>query len=193
MLRACSKDPWPLGKLAPKVLVNGGNYEFTQDGARLLSDVLVHITRNSMDHGLEMPLVRQSKGKAAAGQIEINLEPGPDESLLLIYRDDGQGLGLDSILKKARAEGLLNSDDQPEPMMLAQFIFAGSFSTRQEVSKNSGRGVGMSAVQHTLKSHGGSIRIDLLEDCGIAPTPFQFVLTLPKQFYSQAVDWRRVD
>jgi two-component system chemotaxis sensor kinase CheA len=125
-----------------------------------LSDPLVHMIRNAIDHGIEMPDVRTACGKGEVGHIWISAHRDKD-TVCIEVEDDGGGIDLEAVRRRAVEAGLLIEDlaeDLP-PEEIANFIFHPGLSTAEEVSELSGRGVGMDAVRTTIESLGGSVEL----------------------------------
>ncbi len=122
-----------------------------------ITDPLTHLIRNSVDHGIEMPEQRVSKGKSARGVLTLSaFHQGG--SVIIQIKDDGAGLNRDRILSKARERGISVSDN-PTDQEVWGLIFAPGFSTADVVSDVSGRGVGMDVVRRNIESLGGRVDI----------------------------------
>jgi two-component system chemotaxis sensor kinase CheA len=148
-----------LGKSVQVELV-GAELELDRSILDRLSDPLVHLIRNAVDHGLEAPAARQEAGKSDAGCILIQARRERD-SIRISVEDDGAGLDLEAVRARAVAAGLLHGDlaeDLP-PDQIAALVFRPGLSTRQEVSDVSGRGVGMDAVKATIEALGGRVEL----------------------------------
>ncbi|MEX1058527.1 MAG: hybrid sensor histidine kinase/response regulator, partial [Natronospirillum sp.] len=119
---------------------------------------LEHMLRNAVDHGLESPAERRQQGKPEAGQIALSLRrEGGD--VVITLSDDGQGIDVGSIRRKAVDNGMMSADaDLPDDEVL-QFILTSGFSTAQQVTQISGRGVGMDVVHNEVKALGGRMEI----------------------------------
>jgi two-component system chemotaxis sensor kinase CheA len=125
-----------------------------------ISDPLMHIIRNSVDHGIEMPDARRSLGKDAKGTVILEAKNSGGD-VLIIIKDDGAGLDRERILQKAKANGLLKkSESEYTDKEIQQFIFLPGFSTNDKVTSYSGRGVGMDVVSTNLEAVGGSVLVD---------------------------------
>lgn len=124
-----------------------------------LYDPLLHVLRNSVDHGLEPPSEREAAGKAQTGRIRLSASQVGSEVRILIA-DDGRGLNRARILKRARERGLFGPTDEPESERLWKVIFEPGFSTAENVSNLSGRGVGMDVLNQAMKTLRGRIGID---------------------------------
>ncbi len=137
----------------------GDETEMDKTMIERLADPLVHIIRNSADHGLEDAATRVETGKPPAGRIEVVARHAGTEVLLSI-RDDGRGLDARRIRLKAEEQGLVQPGAAMSDSELYPLIFAPGFSTAKEVSALSGRGVGMDVVKRTIEGMRGSIDID---------------------------------
>ncbi len=123
-----------------------------------LYEPLVHVVRNSADHGLESTADRMASGKPEMGTITLSAaQVGGD--IHIIVEDDGRGLNRERILAKARERGLFGVNDEPPDEQLWQVIFQPGFSTAETVTNISGRGVGMDVLNNTMKELRGRISI----------------------------------
>jgi two-component system chemotaxis sensor kinase CheA len=127
-------------------------------------DPLTHLVRNSADHGIELPAVRVAAGKPASGTITL-AAAHHGGSILIEVRDDGAGLNRDRILAKAKQRGLPVRDDMSDADVWA-LIWEAGFSTADQVSDVSGRGVGMDVVRKNIAALGGSVELDSAEGYG---------------------------
>src|SRR5690606_26253141 len=111
-----------------------------------IGDPLLHLIRNSLDHGIESPEQRVAKGKKESGLIHLSAshEGG---GVVIRVSDDGAGLNTDRILRKGIEKGLVKPDDKLTPMQIHDLIFHPGFSTAEVVTDISGRGVGMDVVR----------------------------------------------
>ena len=123
-----------------------------------IGDPLVHLVRNSIDHGIESPEVRLAAGKSAHGVIELNAYH-KGGNVVVEVTDDGGGLKRDRILAKARERGLVGLDEELSEDRIFNLIFAPGFSTADVVSDVSGRGVGMDVVKRNINELGGHVQI----------------------------------
>ena len=125
-----------------------------------ISDPLMHIIRNSIDHGIEPPEERKKVGKPEKGTVCLEAKNAGGD-VLIIIKDDGQGLDKDAIMSKARRNGLLRKpENEYSDKEIHQFIFLPGFSTNEEVTSYSGRGVGMDVVSTNLEEVGGSVLVE---------------------------------
>jgi len=137
---------------------SGEETELDKTVIERLNDPLVHLIRNSIDHGLESPEARKDAGKAAQGHIHLSARHTGDKVLISIT-DDGKGLDRARIRARAEENGLIQPGQEMSDSELFQVIFQPGFSTAQKVTNLSGRGVGMDVVKRTLDALRGSIDI----------------------------------
>ncbi|MDP2075537.1 chemotaxis protein CheA [Hydrogenophaga sp.] len=154
-------------KLGKKVelVTHGEATELDKGLVEKITDPLTHLIRNSCDHGIEMPEDRRARGKPEHGTITLSAthEGG---SILIEVRDDGKGLNREKLLSKAREKGI----DAPDSMTdneVWNLIFAPGFSTADEVTDVSGRGVGMDVVKKNITALNGTVEIDSAEGYGM--------------------------
>lgn len=149
-----------LGKQVQVVLV-GEQTELDKNLVEALADPLVHMVRNSVDHGIEMPDVRQRCGKAPVGELIIKAEQQGD-GIVITVRDDGAGIDPERVRQKCVEKGLISAGDAARMSQeeCLQMVFLPGFSTKEQVSDLSGRGVGMDVVMSAIKVLGGSVHID---------------------------------
>ena len=130
-----------------------------------ITDPLTHLVRNSCDHGIEMPADRLAKGKSDHGTITLSASH-QGGSIVIEVRDDGRGLSREKILSKAQERGIEVSEQMSDAEVW-QLIFAPGFSTADEVTDVSGRGVGMDVVKRNIAALNGSVEIDSAEGYGM--------------------------
>ena len=125
-----------------------------------LADPLVHLVRNSVDHGIEMPTVREAAGKSRTGNVTLSASQEGDHILLTI-KDDGAGMDAEKLKKIAISKGVLDHDQASRLSDTEAYnlIFAPGFSTKEEISDISGRGVGMDVVKTKITQLNGSVSI----------------------------------
>ena len=124
-----------------------------------LYEPLVHVIRNSADHGLETPEERKAAGKPETGRIKLSAAQVGSE-IQITVKDDGRGLNRERILARARERGLVGAGVEPEDSALWQLILEPGFSTAEQVTELSGRGVGMDVLNSTMKDLRGHIAIE---------------------------------
>ena len=155
------------------IIIEGREVEIDRTVTDRLIDPFVHIIRNAIDHGIETPDVRKKSGKKDAGTLTIkakNLSNGVE----ILVVDDGKGLDCDVLLKKAIEKGLVQPDEKLSDKEIQQLILRPGFSTKEQVSDLSGRGVGMDVVATALVDLGGRISIESQKGSGTT-----FVLFIP--------------
>jgi len=146
-------------KLGKKVdfITYGAATELDKGLIERIIDPLTHLVRNSVDHGIETPAVRAAAGKLETGKLSLSAAH-QGGNIVIEVSDDGGGLNRERILAKARQNGLPVSDDMPDADVW-QLIFAPGFSTAEEVTDVSGRGVGMDVVKRNITAMGGVVDI----------------------------------
>jgi two-component system chemotaxis sensor kinase CheA len=146
-----------LGK-SVEIRLNGENTEVDKTVLEKISDPLVHLVRNSLDHGLETPGQRTAAGKSPSGTIELSAfhEGG---NIIIEVKDDGAGLNRPRILQKARERALVDANQELTDEQIDNLIFMPGFSTAEQVSDVSGRGVGMDVVRKNINDLGGHVQI----------------------------------
>jgi two-component system chemotaxis sensor kinase CheA len=156
-----------------RVVLSGEQTEMDRSMVEQISDPLVHMIRNSVDHGIEPAEVRRSLGKPDEGVVRLSAchEGG---SVVIEIADDGRGLNRDAILKKAIAQGLIQPGDVLTDDEIHSLIFAPGFSTAEKVTDISGRGVGMDVVRRNIDAMRGRITIHTVPGQGTT-----FRITLP--------------
>ncbi|MEI8611338.1 chemotaxis protein CheA [Enterovibrio sp. Hal110] len=150
-----------LGKTV-ELVIEGEQTELDKTVLERITDPLVHLVRNAVDHGLEGPEARLSNGKSETGRVSLNAYH-QGGSIVIEVRDDGAGLNKERVWKKAIEKGLLHHDmalDDLSDHQVYNLIFAPGFSTAEQVSDVSGRGVGMDVVKRNIEDLGGHIEVD---------------------------------
>ncbi|MBF7729987.1 Hpt domain-containing protein [Pseudomonas sp. N040] len=163
------------GELGKQVEFNVGNAEGEMDRTVLERIVapLEHMLRNAVDHGIEPAATRIANGKPEVGTISLSLGREGGE-ILLILADDGGGIKLEAVRRKAIDRGMMAADSDLSDQEILQFILEAGFSTAEKVTQISGRGVGMDVVYSEVKQLGGSMRIESVEGKGT-----RFLIRLP--------------
>ena len=144
-----------------ELVVRGEETELDKTMVELLSDPLVHLVRNALDHGIEKPETRLAVGKSKAGTITLEAAQEGDQIVIRVS-DDGAGMDPECIARKAIEKGLVTADRARSlnTREIFDFIFLPGFSTSEKVSDISGRGVGMDVVRSNLKKLNGTIELD---------------------------------
>ena len=158
-------------KLGKKVelKMTGEATELDKTVMEKIGDPLVHLVRNSLDHGLEKPEDRRSAGKPETGTLHLNAYH-QSGNIVIEIADDGAGLPREKILKKAKERGLIGDDRNLADEKILDLIFLPGFSTAEKVSDVSGRGVGMDVVRKNIKGLGGTVEIASKEGRGTTIT-----------------------
>jgi len=139
--------------------LSGEHTELDKTVLEKMSDPLVHLVRNALDHGIETPVQRQAAGKSETGELRLHaFHQGGN--IIIQISDDGAGFDLDKIRAKAIQQDLLNPDDHPSEEQLYDLIFQPGFTTVEKVSNLSGRGVGMDVVRRNIRTLGGTIHVE---------------------------------
>lgn len=141
-----------------ELVTEGKSTELDKGLIERIIDPMTHLIRNSLDHGIEPPDVREAAGKPRTGQLRLSARQ-QGGNIIIEVADDGAGLNREKLLAKARSNGLDVSDDMPDEEVW-MLIFAPGFSTAESVSDVSGRGVGMDVVRRNIQSMGGHVEIE---------------------------------
>ncbi|WP_425261472.1 chemotaxis protein CheA [Rubrivivax sp. RP6-9] len=136
----------------------GGETELDKSVVERIADPLMHLVRNGLDHGLETPEERVANGKPAQGRLVLSAchEAG---SILIRIADDGRGIRRQKVLERAWERGLVERGTVPSDAEILQLVFAPGFSTAEQVTNLSGRGVGMDVVRRNIEALRGSVEI----------------------------------
>lgn len=156
-----------------ELIISGAETELDRNVVEALADPLVHMVRNSVDHGIEPPDQREAAGKSRVGRVELKAYHKGGNIVIEIC-DDGRGLNKEKILRKAIQNGLVSETDQLSEQEIYKLIFAAGLSTAEKVTDISGRGVGMDVVRKNLEALRG--RIDIASEPGKGST---FTIRLP--------------
>ncbi|TAL10831.1 MAG: chemotaxis protein CheA, partial [Porticoccaceae bacterium] len=147
--------------------LHGEDTDLDKNLVEALADPLVHLVRNSVDHGIEIPAERERAGKPPVGKVVLSAKQEGDHILLTIS-DDGAGMDADVLRKKAVEKGLLDADAAARMTEAEAFnlIFKPGFSTKAAISDISGRGVGMDVVKTRIDQLNGSVEIESVKGVG---------------------------
>jgi two-component system chemotaxis sensor kinase CheA len=156
--------------------ISGGETELDKTVVEKINDPLMHLIRNSLDHGIESPAQRLAVGKPAQGIVQLNAyhESG---HIVIQIADDGAGLDSDKIVEKAIANGIIKADHSLTQQEIYNLIFAAGLSTKAQATNLSGRGVGMDVVKKNIEALRGSVMIDSIPGEGTTIS-IQLPLTL---------------
>jgi len=190
MVRDMAKDQ---GKEV-ELVVEGGSIELDRTIVDKISDPIMHLLRNSVDHGIESPKERMAAKKRAVATIRIVASKQQDHVLIEVS-DDGRGVDFEAIRRKAVEKGLMTKDESQAALGrdLVELLFMPGFSTKKDVTEVSGRGVGLDVVKSNVESLGGSVMMNTTAGAGTTFSlwlPFTLaiidamILTLGEQTYA---------
>jgi len=167
-----------------KVAMKGDELLIDKSRMETLDGPFVHMLRNAADHGIEKPEVRQKKGKPVEGNIWIEVRENEEEMFITI-RDDGAGINVEAVKNKAVKQGMMSKDevDRLPVEKIYLLLFEPGFSTAEQVTDISGRGVGMDVVKKSIEAIGGKILIESVPDKGSS-----FTLQFPKAVCVKIMD-----
>lgn len=153
--------------------VTGEQTELDKTVLEKIGDPLVHLVRNSIDHGIESPQARLAAGKPASGTVSLEAYH-KGGNITIEVGDDGGGLDREKILAKARDRGIVGANETLTDEQIDDLIFCAGFSTAEQATDISGRGVGMDVVRRNIKELGGNIEVRSEPGKGS-----RFIITLP--------------
>lgn len=145
--------------------ISGESAELDKTMVEQIGDPLIHLIRNSCDHGIETPADRRNKGKSEVGNIYLSAAQEGNHIVIKI-EDDGKGIPVEVIRKKGIEKGLIKEDDKLSQRDIFNLIFEPGFSTAEKVTNVSGRGVGMDVVKKQIMKLKGLLEIDSVKDRG---------------------------
>lgn len=140
-------------------IISGGETELDKTVIEKISDPLVHMLRNSVDHGVETPEQREAAGKPGKGRIDLRAYPDAG-TIVIEIEDNGNGINKEKVLEKAIASGIVSENHNLSDKEIYELIFAAGLSTADKVSDISGRGVGMDVVKRNIEDLRGTLDID---------------------------------
>lgn len=147
------------------LVISGGETELDKSVVERIGDPLMHLVRNAMDHGIEPPDDRKASGKPPRATVRLNAFHDSG-SIVIEVSDDGRGLNRDKILRKARERGLVAEGASLSEQDIFRLIFEPGFSTADQVSNLSGRGVGMDVVKRNIEALRGSVELESRSSIG---------------------------
>ena len=148
-----------------ELAVTGADTELDKSMIEKVSDPLMHLVRNALDHGIESPQARRDKGKSAQGRLSLNAYHDSG-NIVIEVADDGAGLARDKILARAIERGLAESGTELDDAAILQLVMEPGFSTADTVTNVSGRGMGMDVVKRNIEAMRGSVTIDSAPGAG---------------------------
>ncbi|QOR85345.1 chemotaxis protein CheA [Geobacillus stearothermophilus] len=157
MVRQLARE---LGKKV-RLDITGADTELDRTVIDEIGDPLVHLIRNALDHGIEAPDVRVARGKPEEGTVQLRAYHSGNHVFIEI-EDDGAGISREKVLQKAKSRGIVSPQaaEHLNDQQIYELIFAPGFSTAEQVSDISGRGVGLDVVKSTIESLGGTVSVD---------------------------------
>ncbi|MCC6953503.1 MAG: chemotaxis protein CheW, partial [Deltaproteobacteria bacterium] len=164
-----------------RVSITGDDLLIDKSVIEVIDAPLVHIVRNAVDHGIESPGVRASRGKEKTGSVRIELAETSKDLVVQIH-DDGNGIPLEKLRAKAIEAGMITANQPLGEEELVSLIFSAGMSTAEQVTDISGRGVGMDVVKRSLESAGGKISIETTAEKGSS-----FKIVVPKTASTQII------
>ncbi|MBQ0052691.1 MAG: chemotaxis protein CheA [Treponema sp.] len=156
-----------------EMVTEGAETELDKTVVEKLNDPLLHLIRNSVDHGVELPEDREAAGKPAMGTVKLSAKH-VGAFILITITDDGKGLDRDAIRAKGIQKGLITEDQELSDPEIFNLIFQPGFSTAKAVTSISGRGVGLDVVKKDIATLGGSVSIESEKGKGTS-----FILKIP--------------
>ncbi|MFC1554045.1 chemotaxis protein CheA [candidate division KSB1 bacterium] len=166
-LKRTSRDLLKESDKKVRLKFSGAQTELDKAIMEDLKDPLVHIIRNAIDHGIEDPEIRDEKGKKAEAEIVLNALPSGDQIIITVV-DDGKGIDINAIKRIVKDKNLADIEDidNKKKDEIIDYIFHPGFSTKKDVSKISGRGIGMDVVRTNIKNLSGDIRVETEKNKG---------------------------
>ncbi len=152
-----------------ELVIEGADTELDKSVIDVLNDPLMHLIRNSMDHGIEVPETRLAAGKRASATIRLSARHS-GASVLIGISDDGRGIDAEAVRQRALEKGLVTTDSQLSESQIFSLILAPGFSTARQITDVSGRGVGMDVVRRTVEGLRGTIEIQSKPGSGTTVT-----------------------
>ncbi len=171
-----------LGKEPPQIMIEADSIKLPAQAQDFFFQVMTHLLRNALDHGIEYAEERHQAGKKPAGTIYIIMRQSGEDVHIQFY-DDGRGIDLGKVLNIARQKNIAESNVQYTDDEIAQFILLPGFSTRSAISTVSGRGVGLDAVVSNIRDHAGKLRLNLGRDAVDGYRSLTFEIVLPASLF----------
>ena len=154
-----------------KLTMDGGETKLDKNIIEMMADPMIHIMRNSLDHGIELPAEREAKGKSAEGNVSLKAYAQSDKIIIEI-KDDGAGINVERVVQKVIDKGLMTPEqiDALDDNGRAELVLLAGLSTADTITEFSGRGVGMDVVKKSIEGFGGTISIRTGKDIGTTIT-----------------------
>ncbi len=158
-LQRCVRQAAHMAGKQARLEVQGEQTSIDREQLSVVLDALMHLIRNAIDHGIEAPEAREAHGKPSIGGVQLTIRR-ENQQVVLTLTDDGQGVDYDQVYFKAVERGLLPFDsERPSEERLAELLFHPGFSTRDQATQLSGRGIGLDAVRSALTDIGGQVTL----------------------------------
>lgn len=154
-----------------RLTMEGGETKLDKNIIEMMADPMIHIMRNSLDHGIELPAEREAKGKSAEGNVNLKAYAQSDKIIIEI-KDDGAGINVERVVQKVIDKGLMTAEqiDVLDDNGRAELVLLAGLSTADTITEFSGRGVGMDVVKKSIEGFGGTISIRTAKDVGTTIT-----------------------
>ncbi|MEO5817685.1 MAG: chemotaxis protein CheA [Gemmatimonadaceae bacterium] len=172
-LRFAARDAIRESGKQVNIVFHGQTTEIDKLVVDRMLEPLLHLVRNAVSHGIEASDVRFAQGKPAVGTLTLRAAAAGDR-IVLDVEDDGRGIDMESVARRARADGLLGADERLTDDKLVDVLSTPGFSTRGEADRTSGRGIGMDVVRSTVRTLGGDLSLHTTLGKGT-----RFVIELP--------------
>ena len=156
-----------------RIVFHGQSTEIDKVVVDRMLEPLLHLVRNAVSHGIEHPEERAAQGKAAEGTLSLRAHASGDR-IRIVVEDDGAGIDVERVLRRARAQGLVTPDETVSDAHLLDVLCAAGFSTRDEADRTSGRGVGMDVVRSAVRALSGDLSMESVRGRGTT-----FTIELP--------------
>jgi two-component sensor histidine kinase len=142
--------------------LSGDQCSLSKESLNLLHDAMVHLVRNSLDHGIEAPEIRSQNNKDVEGTLEIKCSHLGEDKIIIVLQDDGGGINPEIISEKIVSKGLKTEEEVSKMSIeeILNLIFLPGFSTKEQATEISGRGVGMDVVKQNLKIIGAEVKVE---------------------------------
>ena len=172
-LRFAARDAIRESGKQVRLVFHGQSTEIDKVVVDRMLEPLLHLVRNAVSHGIERPEERVARGKAPEGTLSLRATASGDR-ILIVVEDDGAGVDVERVRRRAHAHGLVTPDETLSGEQLLDVLCAPGFSTRDEADRTSGRGVGMDVVRSAVRALSGELTMESVPGCGT-----EFTIELP--------------
>ncbi len=177
-LHRCVRQTCRMTQKKAQLIIIGEDLMMDGDMLKKIADPLMHLLRNAIDHGIEAVDIRHAKNKSESGKIVLHFQQQGNQ-IKISCKDDGQGLDYEAIKNKAMAKGWLEEGSNIDQKELARIILQAGFTTREQASHVSGRGVGLDVVYNAITNMNGSFLVENNSDNDAAKSGVNIILNLP--------------